>query len=128
MSLYNNSSATRYTMEPPQQRVRLHRNPRDELPNNLQAQHLPIKEILAMFHQVHVWTTDLRNYTQNHNAAEHNRDYNRVIVAKADATTELHGRACDLAVRTPYLFAHGILEINYDTALITWLAHTNKAM
>eukprot|EP00439_Symbiodinium_sp_Y106_P063278 s558_g9.t2 len=66
------------------------------------------------------WATDLRNSTQNHHAGVPSRDYNAAIVAQAGSITQLHGRACDIA--------HGILEIVYDTALLTNLALTNKAM
>ena len=102
-------------MEPERQRFRLHRNrgpnPRGELPDIPKFHHLPIKEIVAMVLQVHVWTADLRRYDQNHGVDRHNRDYNSVILEKAVATVDLHGRACDFAVKTKYVFAHGVLEL-----------------
>ena len=115
-------------MEPSTQSRRLRGNPRGQLPASLRAQDLPINEVLTMLQNVHIWDTNLRKRTQNHNAGVPNRDYNAAIVAQADSITQLHGRACDLAIQTPYLFAHGILEIAYDTALLTNLALTNKAM
>ena len=78
--------------------------------------------------QVHVWTADLRRYDQNHGVDRHNRDYNSVILEKAVATVDLHGRACDFAVKTKYVFAHGVLELSYDTFFVTRLAHTNRMM
>ena len=94
----------------------------------LRAQDLPINEVLIMLQNVHIWDTDLRKNTQNHNAGVTDRDHNAAIVAQADSIVQLHGRACDLAIQTPYLFAHGILEIAYDTATITNVALINKAM
>ena len=80
-----------------------------------------------MLQNVHIWDTNLRKNTQNYNVGV-NRDHNAVIVAQADSIAQLHGRACDLAIQTPHLFAHGILAIAYDTATLTNIALTNKAM
>ena len=113
-------------MEPSRQSHRLRGNLRGQLTANLRAQDLPVNEV--MLQNVHIWDTDLRKNTQNHNAGVTNRDHNAAIVAQADSIVQLHGRACDVVIQTPYLFAHGILEIANDTATRTNIALTNKAM
>ena len=112
-------------MEPSRQSHRLRGNLRGQLTANLRAQDLPVNEV--MLQNVHIWDTDLRKNTQNHNAGVTNRDHNAAIVAQADSIVQLHGRACDVVIQTPYLFAHGILEIANDTATRTNIALTNKS-
>ena len=66
-------------MEPSRQSRRLRGNPRGQLPASLRAQDLPINEVLTMLQNVHIWDTDLRKNTQNHDAGVTNCDHNAAM-------------------------------------------------
>ena len=73
--------------------------------------------------------SDLRGYDpdQNHNESRFNRHYNEIILKKSIQIVGVHGRACDLAIKTQQLFAHGVFELSYDVATLVHMAKVNKA-
>ena len=52
------------------------RNLREDLPETLQLHHLPLKEVLQMGQQVHVWSCRLRRQDQCHRQDVTNDEYN----------------------------------------------------
>jgi len=102
-------------------------NPLGTLPNQLQLHHLPLKNIMDAVLQAHVWTAECRDHRSNKSLQRDHREYNALITNKAEFTASLHDRATELAVRTDYLYGHGILEISYDVGMVTKLAATSKS-
>ena len=52
-------------------------NPREDLPEHLQLHHLPLKNVLQLGQQVHVWSCRTRRPDQCHRRNTKNQEYNQ---------------------------------------------------
>ena len=106
-------------------------NVRELLPDKLQLHHLPLKEVLQMGQQVHVWSCRLRRENQCHRQDITNAEYNHSIRVKSMALADAHSLACDMSIQrnveqAPEIIAYTILEVTFDLRAVMSLAQTNK--
>ena len=106
-------------------------NVRELLPDKLQLCHLPLKEVLQMGQQVHVWSCRLRREDQCHRQDITNAEYNHSIRVKSMALADAHSLACDMSIQrnveqAPEIVAYTILEVTFDLRAVMSLAQTNK--
>ena len=107
-------------------------NPREDLPEALQLHHLPLKDVLQMGLQVHVWSCRLRRPGQCHRQDVTNDEYNHSIRVKSMALADAYSLACDMSIQrnvteAPEIIAYTILEVTFDLRTLVHLAQTNKA-
>ena len=103
-------------------------NVRELLPEQLKLHHLPLKEVLWMGQQVHVWSCRLRRDDQSHRQDITNTEYNHSIRVKSMALADAHSLACDMSIqRNAEIIAYTLLEVTFDLRMVMSLAQTNKA-
>ena len=99
-------------------------NPREDLPETLQLHHLPLKEVLQMGQQVHVWSCRIRRPDQCHRQDVTNDEYNHSIRVKSMALADAHSLACDMAIQHTEITAYSLLEVTHDLRMLVHLAQT----
>ena len=103
-------------------------NVRELLPEQLKLHHLPLKEVLWMGQQVHVWSCRLRREDQSHRQDITNTEYNHSIRVKSMALADAHSLAGDMSIqRNAEIIAYTLLEVTFDLRMGMSLAQTNKA-
>ncbi|CAE7738998.1 unnamed protein product, partial [Symbiodinium necroappetens] len=101
-------------------------NPREDLPEHLQLHHLPLKDVLQMEQQVHVWSCRTRRPDQCHRQNTTNQEYNHALRVKSTLLADAHGLACDMAIQHTEITAYALLEVTHDLRTLMHLAQVNK--
>ena len=89
------------------------------LPDELKLHHLPLKDVLWMGQQVHVWSCRLRREDQCHRQDITNAEYNHSIRVKSMALADAHSLACDMSIqRNAEIIAYTLLEVTFDLHMV----------